>query len=258
VSGITALVLAGSRAGAADPMAIAGGVSHKALLPVAGEPMLSRVTRALRDTPGIGRIVVQIERPEESLAGYHSPVEIITRPAAASPSRSLAAALAEFGAPLLVTTADHALLTPAMVSHFMAAVPPASDAVAALARSETILAAWPGTRRTWLRFRDGRFSGCNLFWIGGPGAAGAIAFWQRVEANRKKPLAMIAMLGPLAVIRFALGRLSLGAAVQLLGKRTGARLAAVEMPFAEAAVDVDKPADLVLAEEILARRKAGE
>ena len=43
-------------------------------------------------------------------------------------------------------------------------------------------------------------------------------------------------------------------ALAALGRRTGTRLAAVEMPFAEAAIDVDKPADLALAEAVLANR----
>ncbi|MFZ6764991.1 NTP transferase domain-containing protein [Pseudoroseomonas sp. WGS1072] len=258
MSSVTAIIMAGSRAGAADPMAVAGGVSHKALLPVGGVPMLSRVVRALQASPGIGRIVVMIEAPARSLAGYDAPPGLLLREAAGSPSRSVAAALAEFNTPLLVTTADHALLTPAMVAHFMAAVPAGTDVAAGLARAETVLAAWPGTRRTWLRFRDGRFSGCNLFWIGGPGAAAVVQFWQRVEQNRKAPLAMVALLGPLALLRFSLGRLRLDAALRLLGQRAGgARLAVVELPFAEAAVDVDKPDDLALAEAALAGRAGG-
>ena len=117
-------------------------------------------------------------------------------------------------------------------------MPPGVAAAAALARRETVLAAFPGTRRTWLRFRDGAFSGCNLFLLAErEGAARATGFWRRVEAERKRPLAMARLLGPLTLLRFALGRLTLGAAVGALERRCGARLAAVEMPFADAAVD---------------------
>ncbi len=254
MTGVTAVVLAGSRAGAVDPMAAAGGVSHKALLPVGGVPMLARVVDALRASPAIGRIVVMVEAPARTLAAFKASEGLLLREAAPSPSRSVAAALAEFGAPLLVTTADHALLTPAMVAHFLVALPPGVDAAAGLARAETVLAAWPGTRRTWLRFRDGRFSGCNLFWLGTPDAAAAVAFWRRVEQDRKRPLAMVALLGPATLLRFALGLLTLPGALAALGRRTGTQLAAVEMPFAEAAIDVDRPADLALAETVLASR----
>ena len=254
--GITALVLAGQRPGGApDPMAAAAGVSHKALLPVAGVPMLLRVVSALRASPAVGRIAASIEAPEETLAGVEGLEGVLPRAAAPSPARSAAAALEEFGAPLLVTTADHALLTPEMVGHFVSAAPEGAAAAAALARSETVLAAYPGTRRTWLRVRDGAFSGCNLFLLAeAEGAAKAVAFWRRVEAERKRPLAIARLLGPLTLLRFALGRLTLRAALDALERRCGARLAAVEMPFADAAVDVDKPADLALAEAVLRAR----
>ena len=254
--GVTALVLAGRRKGGPDPMATAAGVSHKALLPVAGAPMLLRVVSALRASPAVGRIAVSIEAPEETLSGVDGLEGVLLRAAAASPARSTAAALDEFGAPLLVATADHALLTPAMVGHFVSAVPEGVAAAAALARSGTVLAAYPEARRTWLRFRDGAFSGCNLFLLAeAEGAARAVAFWRRVEAERKRPLAMARLLGPLTLLRFALGRLALRDALDALERRCGgARLAAVEMPFADAAVDVDKPDDLALAEAALRRR----
>ena len=255
--GVTALVLAGRRKGAPDPMAEAAGVSHKALLPVAGVPMLLRVVSALRASPAVGRVVVSMEAPGETLSRLGGLEGVLPRDATPSPARSAAAALEEFGAPLLVTTADHALLTPAMVGHFVSAVPEGVAAAAALARRETVLAGHPDTRRTWLRFRDGAFSGCNLFLLAeAEGAARAVAFWRRVEAERKRPLAMARLLGPLTLLRFALGRLTLRDALDALGRRCGARLAAVDMPFADAAVDVDKPADLALAEAAL-RRRAG-
>ena len=252
-SGVTALVLAGQRRGT-DPMAAAAGVSHKALLPVAGVPMLLRVLAALRATPGIARIVVAIEAPEVTLDGIGGLDGVVLRPAGGSPARSAAAVFEEFGAPLLVTTADHALLTPAMVSHLLAASPPEAAAVAALARRETVLEAFPGTQRTWIRFRDGAFSGCNLFLLGRPGARGALRFWQSLEQQRKKPLAMARMLGVLPLLRYALGRLTLRAALDALERRCGAPLAVVEMPFGAAAVDVDKPADLALVEAWLSAR----
>lgn len=250
---VTALVLAGQRRGT-DPMAAAAGVSHKALLPVAGVPMLLRVLAALRATPGVGRIVASIERPDVTLKGLGGLEDVVLRPSEASPARSAAAALAEFGTPLLVTTADHALLTPAMVAHFLEAAPEDAAALAALARRETILAEFPESRRTWLRFRDGAFSGCNLFLLNRHEAQGVLHFWQRLEQQRKQPLAMARMLGSWTLLRYALGHLSLGGALRSLERRCGAGLAVVEMPFGAAAVDVDKPSDLTIAE---ARLSAG-
>ena len=51
----------------------------------------------------------------------------------------------------------------------------------------------------------------------------------------------------------AAGLNALRAALDALERRCGARLAAVEMPFADAAVDVDKPADLDAVRALTAR-----
>jgi hypothetical protein len=56
------------------------------------------------------------------------------------------------------------------------------------------------------------------------------------------------------LVAYLLGRLTLEEALARASKVIGARLAAVVLPQPEAAIDVDKPADLALAESILARR----
>ncbi|MGQ9367807.1 nucleotidyltransferase family protein [Azospirillum sp. A39] len=257
---MTAIVLAGSR-GPADPVAVAAGVSHKALALVAGEPMLARVLATLTAVPRIGHVAVVIERPDlvlthPAFARFVEQGTLSVLPAAPSPSRSVLAALDALASPFpcLVTTADHPLLTPEMVEHFWSRLPSDADAAVALAGAATIQAAHPGTRRTYLRFADGPVSGCNLFALRTPAARSVVAFWRRVEQDRKKPWRMIRLLGPGTLLSFALGRLRLDAALAAFGRKTGTTLAAVDMPFADAAVDVDKADDLALAEAILRRR----
>ncbi len=250
-------MLAGNRAGRPDPLALRAGVSHKAVLPVAGTPMVLRVIDALRACPGIGQVVVSADALPNALLG----AGVLMRPEAASPSRSVAAVFEEFGAPLLVTTADHALLSREVVEHFLLAASTGTDAgadaVAAVARSGVVLAAYPGSRRTWLRFRDGAFTGCNLFLLRTPHAARAVRFWQTVEQQRKSPLAMARLIGPAALLGYLLRLLTLRGALRVLGRRVGVRLAVAELPFADAAIDVDKADDLALVEAVLAGRGAG-
>jgi GTP:adenosylcobinamide-phosphate guanylyltransferase len=243
----TALVLAGTRPGG-DPLADYAGVSHKALIEVGGEPMLLRVLRALAGSISVSRIVVAIDR-DDVLAGFPDvgkPVTVV--PAASGPSASVAAALEREGTPLLVTTADHALLQSAWVEEFVAAtaLEEQADAFAGFARSEAVLAAAPGTVRTWLRFADGAFSGCNLFLLRTPAAMGLVRLWQQLEADRKRPLALLGRLGLLHVLRYRLGWLRLRPALARLGRLAGARLAPIILKDGRAAIDVDKPDDLDL------------
>ncbi len=257
-----ALVLAGDRRGEADPVAVRAGVRHKCLAPVAGTPMLCRVVGTLASMPRIGTIHVALSDPAildrtACLREVARTGRLRAAPAAASVARSVADLFAETGPPLLVTTADHPLLTVAMVEGFLdLADREAADLVAGLVAEETIRKRLPDTRRTFLRFRDRAFSGANLFLLAGPGAAAILAFWERVERDRKRPWRIARALGPGLLLAYLLRRLTLDAAMERASRRIGGRARAVVLPFAEAAVDVDRPADLELVERLLARREA--
>ena len=243
--GLTALVLAGSRA-AGDPLARAYAVPHKAALPLAGRPMGVWVVEALRACPAIGRVVVAGD-------GLDLPgAEVL--PAGATIGATVEAALDALGTPLLVPTIDHPLLTPALIDEFLRRVPAEADCAVAVARADTVLRAYPQARRTWLRFRRARVTGCNLFLLAGPPARDVVRYWTRMDAHRKDPAAMVRAVGPGTLALWSLGLLSVGGAARRLSRRLGAQLAVVEMTSAEAAIDVDKPADVELAQAILARR----
>lgn len=235
-----ALILAGSRGGE-DPVARYAGVSDKALIPFGTDTMLARVAAALRDA-GIKRIGVSANSPAVRADAERLGAEAL--PAAAGPSASTADALALLGAPLLVTTGDHALLDAAWVRDFIARVPAGADIAVLLARRGVVEQAAPGSKRTYLRFADGDWSGCNLFYLATPRAKEVIALWQLVERDRKRPWRIVRRLGPALLLRYLLGRLSLSEAVAHLGRTAGVTATVVAATDGLAAVDVDKPADL--------------
>lgn len=250
------LVLAGSR-GSADSLARQAGVAHKCLIPVGGVAMITRVVDALRALPRQVRIVVATDRPEIVAALVGMRVQVMA--AATSPSLTVLAALDQglVVPPFLITTADHPLLTAEMIAHFWHRIPASVDGAAAVAPASMIRTAWPEARRTYLEFRDGGYSGCNLFAVMTGEAHAAIELWQRVEAVRKQPMAMMRLLGSVAALRFFLGWMSLDAAIARLSRLTRTRLAAVALPYPDAAIDIDKPEDLALAQRIFEVRSGG-
>ncbi|MGI9501406.1 MAG: NTP transferase domain-containing protein, partial [Geminicoccaceae bacterium] len=257
------LVLAGSR-GPSDPVAEASGLAHKALVPVDGIPMLERVVGTLFATPGIDHVILCADEAlaENGFGPVLTPqIEggLITLAAPkTSPSESVAHALDEMpegGAfPLLVTTADHPLLTVAMVEHFCGEAPEGADIVIGLAEADVVRNRFPDAIRTFYRFKGRGYSGCNLFLMRTPKARRVVAFWQDMERHRKRPWRLVAAVGVFQLLQFVLGRLSLDSAFQNLSSRVSAEIGKVSMPFAEAAIDVDKPSDLDLAEAILRAR----
>jgi GTP:adenosylcobinamide-phosphate guanylyltransferase len=249
---VTVLVLAGQRP-EGDPMAAAAGIRLKAMLPVGGRPMLERVIDALRASHAVGSIVVSIPEPA-ALVGLG--VEALETEA--TPSLSVLAAIEQLSGPVLVTTADHALLTPEMVDRFVAEARALVDAdlLVGLVERRSIEALEPGARRTYWRFAGGAYSGANLFYLATAHARSAVTFWRQVEADRKRPWRIVRALGPGLLLGYLIGRLTLDQAMVRASRRLGCRVRAVVLPFGEAAIDVDKPADLAIVERLLLARAA--
>lgn len=242
MSGFAALVLAGSRGGE-DPVAAYGGAPHKALIQLEGRTLLNRVVTALRDA-GAAEIAVVGSHPAVRTEAARLGVESLDE--AAGPSLSAKAGVERLGTPLVVTTADHALLRPEWITRFLADVPSHTDVAALMAERAVVEAAAPGTKRTYLKLADGQWSGCNLFYLANHRALAVLDLWRRVEAERKRPWRMAGLLGPAMLLRYAAGRLSLAHAAERLGELAGVKAAIVPTPYGLAAVDVDKPADLDL------------
>lgn len=248
------LILAGSRAGERDRLAEAEGVAHKALVELEGLPLLARVHAAL-SAAGVERVAVCADNPE--VVALARKLGALVIPPADGPSASVARAFAELGAPMIVTTADHALLRPQWVRQFIEKTPPDADVAILMARRAAVEAAMPGSRRTWLNFADGEWSGCNLFYLASPVAGAAIKSWAGVEADRKRPWRIAAKLGFGTLWNYWRGRLTMAGAVARLGRRIGISAAVVSAADGLAAVDADTPRDLADIRALVAERRAG-
>lgn len=259
IPGWTAIILAGRRPGP-DGFAAMHGLPTKVLIPVAGEPMLGRVARTLLACPSVERVVVLAQQPESLLTGRLGWMATAPRIRVATATAGISAsimAIAGSGAapyPVLVTTADHVLLRPEMVESFIAGVGDA-DGAFGVVRRDVVERAYPETRRTWLKFGDGQYSGANLFALLNAHSMRATAFWSRVEKHRKRAVTLIAFFGPTLFLRILTRTIALPRAAAIVGSKLDLRLRPVVLEHPEAAIDVDKPEDLRLVERILVDRQ---
>jgi GTP:adenosylcobinamide-phosphate guanylyltransferase len=260
----TALVLAGQRAGERNPVAEFGGTTHKCVVTLRGRPMIGWVLSALLESPWIRQVLVSIEAPE-LLAG----IPEIDRPraegrlhlvrSAGHLGESVVAGLRDRddAYPVLVTTADNALLTPAMLDHFCTQMSSRRiDAAVALAPFELVRAAHPGSKdRSSYRLRDGGYSNCNLFGLGAARALAGIELFRSGGQFGKKPRRVIGAVGPWLGLCYLARVITLRGLERGLSRRFGIELGIVEMPFAEAPIDVDDVASYRRVERILAARE---
>lgn len=258
-----ALVLAADR-GDQDAVARYAGTVCKAYAPIAGKPMVIRVLDALEKSSRIESILLC--GPPQPLLSFcevlkfridSKQVEWVEN--RDSPARSTAYGASKINPQrkILLTTADHALLTPEIVDYFLQASSDlVCDVTVGVVRYEVVKNQYGSAKRTVLRLQDGNYCGCNLFTFNAQGRV-LVDFWQQAEALRKRPWKLISrILGWRAVWSYLFGRLTLDQALQQISVKTGVRVRPVILPFPDAGIDVDKVEDLQLVKSILMQSDA--
>ncbi|MDI6893936.1 MAG: nucleotidyltransferase family protein [Bacillota bacterium] len=230
-------------------------VPFEALIPVGDRPLVDYVVEAMAGCAGLERVVVV--GPAE-LAYLARPPRVEVVEGTAGLVDNLARGLQAFpaGEPVVVATGDLPLLTPEVVEAFLAECRALGehDFYYAVIPKHAIVSRYPGARRSWIGLRDLAVTGGNIFMLR-PGAALAILpLLKRVTDLRKSPLGLASMLGPFLVVKYLLGRLTLGEAERRVQSYFHISGRAVVTRHPEVGIDVDKPADLELVTSILVSR----
>lgn len=270
-----AVILAGERPGG-SPLSHAFNIPASVMVPVAGKPALAHVMHAIKNSHQVNGGIIcgpaadVIENCEELKSLLQDPEYEWLEPAMGPTASALSALEKLDHFPVLLTSGDHALLTSEIVDDFCkhalfpgsgrspdksAASPfisePAYDLVIGFVPYALVQAAWPASKRTVLKFSNGQFCGSNLIAVLSPEGRRALDFWRHAEALRKHPWKIAWLIGPVALLRYLFGRVTVKEALRSLSAVAGCRIGYVQVNFARAAVDVDSIDDQKLAEKIM-------
>ena len=257
----TGLVLAATR-GNLDPLALAGGVSHKCFIDIAGQPMLRRVVEGVVGSGRIGRTIVAIE-PESieeakvilaDLPGAETIEYVASRE---NIGTSVSAIASPDLLPLVITTGDNALHTAEMVRFFCDALDEVSaDGALGLTPAQYILDKYPEGNRAFHRFRDGAFSSCNIYALLTPKSLNGPKVFNSGGQFGKKPKRLIGAFGLAAFLLYKSRLFTLKTVLKALSRTVGLRTAPILMPFAEGPIDIDRMQDWELANRIVRERES--
>ena len=259
----TALVLAATRGGPRDPLAQAGGVSHKAFIDLAGTPMLRRVVEGVIDSGRVGHVIVSIEQDSmdearQILNGLGGRLPITYTASKESIGASAAAVAEEYSdaMPMIITTADNGLHDGPIVKAFCDGLDNVSvDAALGLTDARYVLEKYPDGARAFHRFRDGAFSSCNLYAFLSPEAFKGAAVFNGGGQFGKKPKRLIGAFGLVAFLVYKSRLVKVRPFIRFLSRAIGVKTEPVFLPFAEGPIDIDRMSDWELAERILRERE---
>ena len=254
----TIIILAAQREGQLDPLAAEAGVSHKCLVPIGGRPLLAHVLAAFAGLKGIESVRIAVEPGAEaalSPIALASGLPVTFVASAETITDSVYAAAEGAEGPLVITTADNVLLTPAAVRDVAARLAGGDDMVIALARKEDVLIAHPEGQRRFYRFRDGQYSNCNLYGLSRRGLELAETFREGGQFA-KNPMRIARAFGFINLIILRYGLISLDTAMRRLGRRFGLTCSALVLADGAHAIDVDNARTYGIAAQLLDRRAA--
>jgi hypothetical protein len=122
---------------------------------------------------------------------------------------------------------------------------------------EVMESRYPGSKRSFIKFKDVEVCGADMNVIRSSAAAGNDELWSRLIDSRKNALKQAALIGYGTLFLLLLHQLTLESAVHRASKSVGLRGRAVLCPYAEMGMDIDKPFQFEIMQADLQKRKQG-
>jgi GTP:adenosylcobinamide-phosphate guanylyltransferase len=247
---VDAVVLAG--AANDGKLAMCDDAEYEALISIQDKPMVSYVLDTLRRCDQIETIVLVC--PKEVSESIDPVSDLVPVEGRGALLENLGLGLAQLDPdkPALIVTGDVPLLTWEAICDLLAqAEARPAEIYYPVVRKEACESKFPGIKRTYMTISDGTLTGGNIALVKPSALKACGKFLDQAIATRKKPWMMGSVLGIRLILKFLVGRLSIGDIERRLEFLTGVKAMGVISDYAEIAFDVDKPKDLELAQAIL-------
>jgi hypothetical protein len=255
-----AVITAGSKPDTGDPLYEATRGRYKALIEIAGKPMIQWVLDALSGSRLIEGVVIIGLPPFTNLTCSHPMLILedqggllennragVREVLKADPSAESA----------LLLTSDIPAITTEMVDWVASQIQGcACDFVYPVIERRVMESRFPGSRRTFIKLKDHEVCGGDVMAVSTAMLTRESPLWQKLIQSRKNPVQQASILGFDTLFLILLRQLNLQEAGRSVGKRLGIEARAVLCPYAEIGMDVDKPNQLHLMETELARLHA--
>ncbi len=252
-----AIVTAGGIPLPEDPLYSYTEGHSKAMLAIAGKPMIQWVLDALSASKSVDNVII-IGMTENSGVTCSKPVHYLP-----SEGRMLANIVAGVHKSLeldskteyvLIVSSDIPALSGEMVDWLVGEVDkdPGDIHYGVIPRA-VMEKRFPDSRRTWTHLKGLDVCGADINVTHIRMATEHLETWEELIGKRKSPLKQAATIGLGTLLLLVLRRLTLDDLVRRVSKQIGIRGKAVVWPWAEAGMDVDKPHQLEIMRADLAR-----
>lgn len=256
---MNAIVTAGGIPQPGDPLYTYSNGDSKALIDVAGKPMVQWVLDALGDSKKVDNVIVIGLSPKSDLT-CKKPLHYISNQGrmlaniVAGVNKSLE--INKNGEYVLVVSADIPSLKGDMVDWLVkTAMETKDDLYYGVCPREVMEARFPTSKRTYTKLKDMEVCGADINVIHVNQATQHLDTWEQLIGNRKSPWRQAAVIGVGTAFKYLTGQFTLQGLVESVTARIGIKGRAIIWSQAEPCMDVDKPHQLEIMREDMARQQ---
>lgn len=255
-----AIVTAGGIPRPEDPLYSYSHGDSKALIDVAGKPMIQWVLDALGDAKQVDNVII-VGLSSKSGVTCKKPLYYVS-----NQGRMLANIVAGVNKALelnkrskyvLIVSSDIPAIKSEMVDWLVnTCMETKDDVYYGVCPQEVMEARFPDSKRTYTHLKDMDVCGADMSITHVRMATEHLDMWESLIGSRKSPLKQASLIGFGTLFALFTRRLTLEDAVRRVGDRIGIKGRAIVWPHAEPCMDVDKPSQLELLREDLARQQS--
>jgi GTP:adenosylcobinamide-phosphate guanylyltransferase len=241
---LAAIIGAGGGYDSEDPLLRHTGVRHKALIPIAGTPMILHVARALADSGYVKHLVVVGLSREHGVA-FPLPVSYVPDAGGFVANFMAGAAAVERIVPgaerVLFCSTDIPLIDGEMIRYLVdGALATGADVCYTVIQCETMEARFPDSGRSFARLRDGQYAGGDVHLINPAVLDSNRQLMHDVIGARKNNLKQARLIGLRFLLKFVFRRLTITDGERKAESILGVPCRVLLVRYAELGMDVDK------------------
>jgi GTP:adenosylcobinamide-phosphate guanylyltransferase len=254
------IVTAGGRSKPEDPLFEKTGIEKKALIPLAGRPMIAWVVDAVWKSGSIENIAIVGLEPGEVDFGdapvyYMEAVGDMVSNVLAGLDR-----LREVNPSVqkvLLASSDVPLVTPEIIQGFVEECgSQEADGYYAVIEEKTMEARFPDSKRMFVPFKGGRYAGGDVLLVDVAAVKANQQFVRDLTSSRKDYWGQARMLGLGFILRFVFRMMTVHEAASEAAQKANLNAKVVDTKFAELGMDLDKLSHYDLITSILEKREA--
>ncbi len=256
---MNAIVTAGGIPQPSDKLYAYSNGDSKALIDVAGKPMVQWVLDALGDAKKVDHVIVIGLSPKTGLT-CKKPLHYVSNQGrmlaniTAGVNKSLE--INPRGEYVLIVSADIPALKSDMVDWLVkTCMQTKDDLYYGVCPREVMESRFPESNRTYTRLRDMEVCGADINVSHVRMVTEHLDTWEQLIGNRKSPMRQAGVIGLDTLIQFAFRQFTLQGLVERASERIGIKGRAIIWDHAEPCMDVDKPHQLELLRRDLAQKQ---